>query len=315
MNKHKLKITTQLIVDEAIERGYSVQILNAKKCFVEITDDKGRKYLLRSNISHKTSAISYLLANHKPTVNSIMLECGVPVPREAPYTNIAEAQKFLSENKKIVVKPVDAAHGNGVTVDIADVGVLEDAIAFAQSYSRNILIQEFVEGDDYRLLFIGGKLAAAAIRKPAFVVGDGVHTVYELITIENGKPERGKNYSCKLNVINEAAAKRYLGNNISRTPTQGEEVQVVGTANIGAGGMAIDVTDTLSKELVGIGIRAAQALDMGLCAVDVIMAGDEVSSARLIEVNASPTFGMHEYPSEGQPRQVTKDFLDWLIEP
>lgn len=314
MIKDRLKITTRLIVDEAEARGYSVEVLDAKKCFIRIKDSSGEEYLLRSNTSAKTSAISYLIANHKPTVSQLMRKCGVPVPAECIYTDPDSALKFLHEHKNLVVKPVDAAHGNGVTVGVKTREELERAIDFAHTFSRNIILQEFVSGQDYRLLLIGGQLAAAAIRKPAFVLGDGLHTVGELIEIENSSSERGRNYSKKLNLIDVRAAKRFLGDALQKIPALGQEVQVVGTANIGAGGIAIDVTDDLPRELVEMGGKASRVMSMGLCAVDIIMEGKDVATARLIEVNASPTFGMHEYPSVGSPRRVTKKFLDWLIE-
>lgn len=313
MNKTKLKITTQLIVDEAIARGLSVDILDARKCFIRITTGSGRAYYLRSNSTEKSSTAGYLIANYKPVVDRVAADLGVKTPATIIYSDTESAAEFLVQHKSVVVKPADAAHGNGVTTGIRDKLSLESALGFAGRYSKTILLQEHVTGDDFRLLYIGGKLSAAAKRVPANVVGDGSHTVQELIDMENSNPDRGRNYQKKLNFIDSSAAKRYLGERISEVPSEGQVIQVVGTANIGAGGKSVDVTEEVPAALVDTGLKMVEGLNMGLCAVDILAVEGEPETARLIEINASPTFGMHEFPSEGSARPVTRDFLDWLL--
>ena len=311
---NKLKITTRLIVEEATQRGLSVEVLDIKKCFISITDKNKRLHLLRSNLSEKTPAVSYLLANHKPTARAILIANGLPWPEEIIIRKGGDVGNILERFRKVVVKPVDAAHGNGVTVGVEDHAALVAAIEYAQEYSKNVIVQEHVGGDDYRLLYIGDQLVAAAMRKPARVFGDGIHSIGQLIDMENKNPDRGRNYSEKMNFIDRSAAERYLEDRINEVPEPNKEVQVVGTANIGSGGEAFDVTEDIDARVVKIGLEAARALKLGLCAVDIIMDSNDPLSAKIIELNASPTFGMHEYPSHGSPRPVTKHFLDWLVD-
>jgi cyanophycin synthetase len=217
----------------------------------------------------------------------------------------------MFKHKNVVVKPLNASHGNGVTVGCSDKKSLIKAIKSASKYSKTILVQQQIEGDDYRVLMIDHSLAAAVIRKPAFVVANGIDTVSKLISLENGSDKRNDGYTNTLTSINVANSEQYLGSNAETIHKVGEEVQVIGTANIGTGGMAIDVTDTIDINMVEQSVRLTKHLDMGLCGVDFIV-DQKTNIPYLIEINASPSLGLHEYPYIGNARQTPDTFLDWL---
>lgn len=311
-----LKTTSQLIIKEAESRGWETEILDEKKSFIRFWDEQGKEYLLRSTTSAKTSAINYLVALNKEIVYKLASEQGLIIPETVVFEDLAQANNFLSRHGQIVVKPVEGGHGNGVTTNIKKREQIKEAIDFAKHYNSRVLMQNFVAGDDYRLLFIGYELCAAAIREPASVIGDGEHTIEELIQIENKNPERGINYSKKLNVIAEAEAKRYLSATIKDIPLAGKKIIVMGTANMGKGGRAIDVTETLDQRMVQNGLNLIQSLDMPLCGVDFVYDKNKLGNNEpvLIEINGTPSFGLHEFPSEGQARPVTKEFIDWLTD-
>lgn len=310
-----LKITTRLIIDELVKRNFRYEMLDEPKTFYRFWDSNSREYILRSNTTYKSSAAGYLYANNKTMSTFFANDIGVPTPDALLYTNESEAEEFLYKHHRLVVKPVDAAHGNGITIDVRDKESLKSAVEFAQKYSSKVVLQELVQGDDYRVLIIGGKFVAAAIREPAFVTGDGISTIDELIKKENQDPDRGVNYQTKLNKIDLAAAQRFLDKKINDVPKSGEKINVVGVANIGKGGVSIDVTDNISDKIVEYSEKLASKLGLELCGVDFIYDAESKQQIepKFIEINASPTFGLHHFPYEGEARDVTKLFVDWLI--
>ncbi|MBI2798522.1 ATP-grasp domain-containing protein [Candidatus Saccharibacteria bacterium] len=304
-------MTTKLIYDEILLRGWKVEILDEQKNFLRFWDDSGKHHLLKNDNTEKTSLINFYIAKDKQITYKLAADLGIPIPNTLAFTEMEGAEEFLGREGRVVVKPQDSAHGQGVTAGIVDVSKLHTAIKFAQAYSNKPLIQTHVEGDDYRLLYIDKKLVAATIREPASIVGDGKQSISELILAENQNPKRGKNYVKELNVIDEAAAVEYLGDRVSEVPRKDEKVQVIGVANMGRGGKAIDVTDNVSSQMLEYASKIVNYLDMGLCGVDFIY-NTKDNQMFLIEINAAPSFGLHEHPSVGKGRNVAKSFVDWF---
>ncbi len=243
---------------------------------------------------------------------------GMRQPAMEKYTDHASFAAFLDIHQSVVVKPSDGSHGNGVTTNLTNVAQLDEAVrgALAASKSKTVLLQEHITGHDVRVLIIDGKLAAAAVRTPADVIGDGTHTIAALIDTENASDLRGTEYHTSLNVISREAATAFLGSGYIETsvPALGEHVQVVGTANIGTGGTATDITDVLPKAIIDQSVRLLQELSLQCGGVDFIASDlEDASSYCFIEVNASPSFGLHLKPTHGSSKQVQKLFVDMLI--
>ncbi len=184
----------------------------------------------------------------------------------------------------------------------------------ASSASNVVLLQQKVVGSDLRILVVGGRFVAAARRIPASVVGDGKKTVRELILHENQtNPERGENDEKRLSKINVDASERFLGSKLdSVIPAKGQEVTVVGTANIGAGGRAVDYTDKVPAKIIAAAEAFAQKVKVVACGVDFIW-NEETGDYYFIEGNACPGFCLHIAPAEGTSRPVDKYFVDALL--
>jgi cyanophycin synthetase len=308
-----LSVTPQLILSELEKRGIAARQVESRspKVFLEFTDKSGKRRYINGAVADKSNAVACRIADDKLATAALAERIGVPTPATIVYETPVQAAGFLEQYHQIVVKPLDSAHGHGVTVGVDTADKLTEAIEHAQMFSDTVLLQQQVSGNDVRLLFIGGQLVAAAHRKPASVTGDGQHTVAELIDLTNAQPDRGEHYQKKYNVIPLAVAEAYLGERFTAIPNEDEEVQVIGTANVGSGGLAIDVTDELPAEAVAYGKKVIDELRMGVCGVDFIISSE---AAYLIEINASPSFGMHAQPHEGQPRDVARAFVDWLLD-
>ncbi len=237
----------------------------------------------------------------------------VPHPLTYLSTDI-DARRVLDECGSLVVKPLDGAHGEGITVGVENEAELQRAVTRANQVSSKVLIQQRVSGDDYRVLFIGGEYAAAIRRSPAQVVGDGVSNVRTLIEKENTNPLRGSNYEKSLEYISLDNAEYFLGAKLDEyIPAQDEKCQVVGVANLSSGGSAQDVTKIIPKSMIEHAGRLVRELRMGICGVDFMWSGNDEDEPLVIEINATPGIDMHDDPMFGESQHTIPRFVDYLL--
>jgi cyanophycin synthetase len=295
----KLSVTPSLIIEAAEKRGWKTQVLDDRFGFYGLNLPDGRAFYLRGISSIKSSTVNTFIADQKSVFAKLAEAIGVPVPPTLEYRDdMQPCLDFLSTHGTIVVKPADSSHGTGVTIDVTTEEEMRDAMEYAGSFSRSVLLQRQIHGDDYRLLMIGGELAAAAIREPAFVHGDGVHTITELIEVENSSGNRVEGYGRLLTHIDPEAAGRYLGGRMGDVPATGEKIRVMGTANIGKGGVSIDVTDTVDTRMVDVAERLVAHFGYGVCGIDFLVDAD--GNPFVLEINAGPSLGLHEFPYKGE---------------
>lgn len=262
-----------------------------------------------------TSATGRTIANNKYATYTYAQRLGMPVPMTESYVDATQAEAFLGSYGRIVVKPLDGAHGNGVTTGIVTTEQLRSAVDKARTVSDNVILQQQVTGSDLRILVIGGQLAAVAERVPASVTGDGERSVKALIEHENASnPLRGLNYEKPLNRIDVDVASQFLGEaGMSDVPAKNENVIVVGTANIGTGGHAVNRTGLVPAAMVEQAVMLAESIGVYTCGVDFLYDADR-QEWHLIEVNSSPSFGLHLWPTEGDPIDVTELFVSRLLQ-
>lgn len=277
----------------------------------------GKTRYVQSSLTDQSSPIGMNISESKSITADLATSIGLKLPISMRYSTLDSSIDFLNAHKMIVVKPNDGAHGNGVTVGVTTQAELNDAVEIALKFSKSgtVILQQQVTGQDVRVLIIDGKLAASSIRTPAEVTGDGQHTIAQLIAIENDSELRGQNYHTSLNEIDSETANMFLGTAaLSSIPAKDETMQVAGTANIGTGGTATDITDHLPESIIMQSKDLAEELSLQCAGVDFI-ADDlaDPSSYYFIEVNASPSFGLHMKPTHGSPREVQKIFVDMLL--
>jgi len=317
----KLGVTNQLIIKEAQSRSMEVDLISAPMSVFSIKP-KGwsNPILLKNVLSRRTSSLGPAIADNKNTTEVIASRNNIKMPATEQYVDIDSALKFLDRLKSIVVKPYNESHGNGVTVEITNQDTLILALEKALSFSKSVVLQEHVQGYDVRLLFIGDSFAAAAIRTPARVVGDGVHTIQQLVTIENERDDRGPGYTKNLSAIPIKDVQEYLNEyEYTRVPGKNEKIQVIGPSNIGKGGEAEDVTADIDDSFVEIARKMYNACHMDIGGVDLMIGNpclpeSASNSAYFLEINAMPSFGLHKYPHKGSSVDVERVFLDWLLE-
>jgi hypothetical protein len=195
-----------------------------------------------------------------------------------------------------------------------------DAATEALKYDSSVLIEEFIEGKEYRFHVIGDEVAAILHRVPANVTGDGIHTIEELVAEKNKNPLRGKGYVTPLEKLALGTVEtEYLalsGRDITFVPQKGETVYLRENSNISTGGDSIDFTDIISEDYKQIAVRAARAVGAKICGADIIIRsiGDkpEINNYAVIELNFNPALHIHDFPFQGENRRVEKKVLDLL---
>ncbi|NJK83283.1 MAG: cyanophycin synthetase, partial [Saprospiraceae bacterium] len=222
----------------------------------------------------------------------------------------------------LVVKPNDSKGSQGITILHEP---REEALerAFQQAYEVNfneVLIQNFIKGKDYRVLMLDRKVAAVAHREPASIYGDGFHHIELLIQLENNKPDRGEGRTTLLSKIKVTEdTTNYLakqGLSLKYIPKAGEKIFLSEIGSMSAGGESIDYTDDLPPENIRLFERMAEALDAPVLGLDIRSEDiTKVLSPKdycIIEINHSPGFAMHQFPTHGKPRDVAAMIVDLI---
>ncbi len=275
----------------------------------------------QATITCKTSSIAVDIACNKEQTKQMLDAASIPVAKGDICVDEEDLEITIKRiGYPIVLKPLDGNHGKGVSINV---NKWEDAVAgllFAQKYSRKVIVERFVTGFDFRMLVIDNKLVAAAQRVPANIVGDGKHTVQQLIDETNKDPRRGYGHE---NVLTEISVDRDTMDLLEKKnytldtiPPDKEVVYLKSTANLSTGGTSIDVTDMVHPENIFLAERISRVIGLDVCGID-IMAKNLTQSLKenggvILEVNAAPGFRMHLAPSEGLPRNVAAPVIDML---
>ncbi|MBM4014103.1 MAG: cyanophycin synthetase [Planctomycetes bacterium] len=279
---------------------------------------------IQATITSETRHIAVEIASDKEETVRILGDLGLPVPKQQLVYSEREAVRQAERiGWPVVVKPLDANHGRGVSIRLTTPEQVSVAFAAAREHSRGVIVESFLEGFDHRLLVVNGELVAAALRKPGHVVGDGVHTIEQLVEIVNRDPRRGVGHEKVLTKLEiDAQAQRLLekkGYVRTTVPAKGEEVFLRSTGNLSTGGTSIDVTDTIHPDNREMAARAIKAIGLDIGGVD-FLTPDITRSYRevgggICEVNAAPGFRMHVAPTEGKARNVAEPVMEMLFPP
>lgn len=269
-----------------------------------------------------TSAIAESIAQDKELTKQLLESAGVPVPVGRVVDNVEEGWlAALDMGLPVVTKPFDGNQGKGVTVNIVSRDHFEIVFAVAQEYSRHVMVEKFITGHDYRLLVVGDKLIAAAQRDPPHVIGDGLHTVRELVDIVNADPRRGEGHATSLTKIrfdniahSRLAVQGYTADSVL---PKGARAVLRNNANLSTGGTATDVTDDVHPEVAARAVDAARMVGIDIAGVDVVCESIgrplEAQGGGVVEVNAAPGLRMHLDPSYGKGRDVGKAAIDTMF--
>lgn len=314
--------TTKSLIDEAERRGIPVMRLN-EHSLIQLGHGRHQQRI-RASITGQTSLVGVEIAGDKDLTKKLLDESGIPVPRGVVVRDVEGAVKAARHLRyPLVTKPLDGNHGRGVTIGIADEDQLRFGFIQAQAQAKGgaVIVEQFFQGNDHRILIVDGKLVAVAERVPAHVIGNGVHTISQLVDELNRDPRRGEGHEKVMTRIKiDASVLEYLarsGLGPGSIPEKGETVMLRATANLSTGGTAIDRTNEIHPDNAEIARRAALIIGLDIAGID-FMAPDISRSVRetgggVIEVNAAPGFRMHIEPSQGASRDVARPVMEMLF--
>ena len=315
----RLGPSTGAIVEEARRRGIPVRRLNSYS-LIQLGLGKNLRRI-QATMTDYTSAIAVEIAQDKDDTKRVLQNIGLPVPKGDVARNVDDAIELAEEiGYPVILKPLDASHGRGISGRLDDEGAVRGAWELARDYGHRIVVEKFVQGNDHRVLVIDGRVCACAERVPAHVVGDGRSTIRQLIDEANRDPRRGVGHRKILTKLpDDDRTVEFLakgGRTMGTVPAAGERVDLRGTANLSTGGTSIDRTDEMHPDNVTACEMAAGAVGLDIAGIDVLTPDISVpfreNGAVIIEVNAAPGVRMHTHPTEGTPRNVGAPVLDML---
>lgn len=316
--------STQSLVDAAEAREIPWLRLN-EYSLVQFGHGKYQQRI-QATITSETKHIAVEISCDKEDTHNLLNDLGLPVPQQRMVYSVSQAIRMAKHiGYPVVLKPLNANHGRGVSIDLTTDEQVETAFEFAKEHgtSRAVLVESFLTGFDHRMLVVNGELVAVAKRVPGHVVGDGINTISQLIDIVNEDPQRGVGHEKVLTQLElDTQAKRLLVEAEFTEETilpAGELFYLRSTANLSTGGTAIDLTDVVHPDNKAMAERAVKAIGLDVGGVD-FLTYDITQSYKdigggIVEVNAAPGFRMHVAPSEGKPRDVAGKVMDMLFPP
>jgi cyanophycin synthetase len=322
--RHAFGPSTASLVKAAEERGVPWLRLN-KYSLVQFGHGKYQQRI-QATITSETRHIAVEISCDKEDTHHLLNDLGLPVPQQHMVYSEREAVRAARKiGYPVVLKPLNANHGRGVSINlITDEDVqIAFTVALEQGSSKAVLVESYITGFDHRMLVVGDELVAVAKRVPGHVTGDGKRNIGELIDEVNADPRRGVGHEKVLTRLElDNQARRLMDNagyNKGTVLSKGQIFYLRDTANLSTGGTAIDLTDVVHPDNREMAMRAIQAVGLDVGGVDFLT--DDISQSykdiggAIVEVNAAPGFRMHVAPSEGQPRDVAGKVIDMLFPP
>lgn len=319
-NETELGPSTAAIVNEARKRRIPINRIGYES-LVRLGYGKNSR-IIQATLTDSTSCISADISSNKQLTKDILNENKIPVPYgKVVYSKISAVMAANQIGMPVVIKPFNGNQGKGVQLNLNTEKEIKNAFKEASKYGAGIIVENYVKGNDYRILVVGDQVKAVSQRLPAMVIGDGVHTIKELVTITNQDPRRGENHEKPLTKIrlDEVALSIIKKNNLQEDSVLSKDEKLIlrENANLSTGGTAIDCTDIIHPDNSDIAVRAAIALGIDIAGIDIVM--EDISKSIydtngvVVEVNTAPGIRMHLYPTEGNPHNVAEDIINLLF--
>lgn len=303
----RLNPYAMILIEEARRRGIAVEVIDEEGGFFRLTYG-GRSVACRESLTELTTAVAMSKCADKGVTRRLLGRAGLYVPAQITAGSDEEIDAFLDQYNTVVVKPANGEQGRGVAVGLSSRADVDAAVEAAEAIDRKVLIEQYVEGEDIRVIVIDYKVVAAAIRRPAQIVGDGQRTVAELIESQSRRRAAATGGESRIPV--DAETERCVaeaGLTFDDVLEAKRTLEVRKTANLHTGGTIHDVTDRLHPTMVDASIRAARALDIPLVGLDLIAPEATSPDYVFIEANERPGLANHE------PQPTAERFMDLLF--
>lgn len=322
-----MEMSTQLLLFDALQAGLKVKVLDELDQFIRLEYKGHVEYVKNANMTAKDTYISHWIMENKTVTKKILKEHGFIVPEGEEYQSVDEAIAgfYKFKDKAFVVKPKSTNYGLGISIfkKTPSMEDFKEALDIAFKEDKAILVEEFAEGTEYRFFVLDGKVQAVLLRVPANVVGDGKHTISELIDQKNEDVLRGMNHRAPLEKIQKSNLEKLMlkeqGYSFDSIPEDGVTVYLRENSNISTGGDSIDFTDEMHESYKELAARMAEPIGVRVTGVDLIIpdytkpSTEENPGYTCIEANFNPAMHMHAYVYQGKGRRLTKGILHMLF--
>ena len=297
----------RIITREAQRRGIGVEVLDAEAGFFELALG-GRTVTCRESLSELTTSIAMSRCDDKAVTHRVLQRAGLRVPAQAEVGDPQQAEAFLNEYGAVVVKPARGEQGAGISVDVRDRESLHAAIEEARKHCDTVLLEEYVQGADLRVIVIDAAVVAAATRRPPRIQGTGQDSIRELIRKQSRRREAATGGESRIPIDRETErCVQDAGHALDDILPYGEYLTVRKTANLHTGGTIHDVTARLHPTLRQAAIDAAKAIDIPVTGLDFIVPDPAGPEYVIIEANERPGLANHE------PQPTAERFVDLLF--
>ena len=323
-----MELSTQALLFDAIQKGLKIEILDERDQFLSLQFGDHLEYVKNGNMTSHDSYISPLIMENKVVTKKVLAKAGFNVPQSIEFTDVKSAvENFpLFENQAVVIKPKSTNFGLGISIFQQGVTDREDfakAVEIAFREDKEIMVEDYLLGTEYRFFVLGDQTLAVLLRVPANVIGDGVHTVAELVAAKNDHPLRGDGSRTPLKKIAlgdiEQLQLKEQGLTVDSIPAKDQLVQLRANSNISTGGDSIDMTEEMHASYKEIAVGISKAMGAAVCGVDLIIpdlkkpAEPSLRSWGVIEANFNPMMMMHIFPFSGQSRRLTMNVIKMLV--
>ena len=323
-----MELSTQALLFDAIQKGLNIEILDERDQFISLQFGDHLEYVKNGNMTSHDSYISPLIMENKVVTKKVLAKAGFNVPQSIEFTDVKSAvENFpLFENRAVVIKPKSTNFGLGISIfqqGVTDRDDFAKAVEIAFREDKEIMVEDYLQGTEYRFFVLGDQTLAVLLRVPANVIGDGVHTVAELVADKNDHPLRGDGSRTPLKKIAlgdiEQLQLKEQGLTVDSIPAKDQLVQLRANSNISTGGDSIDMTDEMHASYKEIAVGISKAMGAAVCGVDLIIpdlkqpAEPSLRSWGVIEANFNPMMMMHIFPFSGQSRRLTMNVIKMLF--
>jgi len=303
----KLNPYARIIIREAQRRGIYIEVLDPEGGYFELSFG-GRSIVCRESLSELTTAVAMSRCDDKATTHRVLRQAGLRVPAQIKVENEQLALDFLAQHKAVVVKPARGEQGAGISVDVRDADGLREAIDEARKLCDVVILEKYVKGDDLRIIVIGNEVVAAAVRKPAHIIGNQKDSVKTLIEKQSRRRAAATDGESMIPLDQETErCVSQAGYSLDSVLDENQRLVVRKAANLHTGGTIHDVTDRLHPTLRQAAIDAAQAIDIPVTGLDFIVPAVDQPEYAIIEANERPGLANHE------PQPTAERFIDLLF--
>ncbi len=318
---------TRLITKIATRLGAKVLVEPEYGVVGQITFKSGKTTFFRSINFNLNPTGSSHIAKDKGYTKFFLKKFGYCTPEGKTFFSDAlnsrlERKRTIDEGWKyatflglpVIVKPNDLSQGTLVS----KVYTKHEYYRAARAIFRRtnvLLVERFYVGNDYRIVVLDNKVISAYQRLPLRVMGDGRHTIAELL----GKKQtvfKKQGRDTRLN-FEDPRIRQYLGRqgfSLSTILPHEKEIFLLANANLSTGGEAKDVTDSIHPDFTKLAIDVTEKMGLRLCGIDIITTDLSQPAKKyiILEINSAP--GLSNYRSLGRKQmKIVEDLYEQVI--